>query len=327
MPKQTSRRAPTAVNPHVASLVGKTPLGATRNVTEPSPPSFPWKDAHVSPAACLGTPEQWEGPSAIKPWHYRVTAVVPHCETPELLKACLDLLRLQTVKPYILLIDTGTRAEELGAVEAHRADDCEVHFIRSHGYRHSSGPVGVAQDLAAALCRTEYLFCTHADCFLRRRDFLDWELALCSANRPVVGYQMSPRDWITDDWKGMVSHTATMLHMPTLYSAGVTWSFERAHYQFGVDRTRACWPDTETGFNLALRAAGIEPHLIGDETNFERFVDRNLDHPRSYPGAKILRHELFPTAEAWMKEALREAQDRANSWREQIAAGGQLPTI
>src|SRR5439155_11220887 len=97
---------------------------------------------------------------------YRITAVIPHLETPEPLRACVELLRLQTERPYILVIDTGSSESVKAGLEAMRAEDLEVHTVSAHGYLHSSEAVGVAQDLAFALCRSEYLFCTHSDCFL-----------------------------------------------------------------------------------------------------------------------------------------------------------------
>jgi GT2 family glycosyltransferase len=284
----------------------------------------PWEAPPSRPAgahplvAPLGTRDQvlcWQGRLARKPWEYRITAVIPHLETPEPLRAAVELLRLQTERPYLLVIDTGSSDSVKAALEAMRAEDLEVHMVAAHGYLHSSEAVGVAQDLAFALCRSEYLFCTHADCFLRRRNYVEWLLGLCSPETPVVGYEMSSRDWLTDQWEGMVSHTATLLHMPTMHRLGVSWSFERAHVQFGIPRSSPAWPDTETCMNLVLRQAGVQPLLIGQEENYRRHVDENLDHVRSFPGAQVYAVEYYARAQAWMEEALRDAWQRVSLWR------------
>jgi hypothetical protein len=273
---------------------------------------------HVAPAGTRDARLAWEGRAAQKPWHYAVTAVVPHLDTLEPLTACLDLLRLQTERPYLLVIDTGSPPALLPKVEALRAEDCEAHYVRAHGYLHSSEPVSVAQDLAFALCRSEYLYCTHADVFLNRRDYLARLLSLCSADCPAVGYEMSPRSWATQDWRGMVSHTATMLHMPTMRRLGVTWNMRVAYELAGwVGRAANGWPDTETGMNLILRRAGVRPLLLGPEHNYALYRDENLTHVRSYPGTRVYSPQdpYHARAARWMETALAEARARAREWR------------
>ena len=57
--------------------------------------------------------EPWKGNCLKKPWQYEVTAVVPVIDTVESLSLCIEILRLQTIKPYILVIDTGSEYENL----------------------------------------------------------------------------------------------------------------------------------------------------------------------------------------------------------------------
>jgi hypothetical protein len=272
----------------------------------------------VAPLGTADQPLRWEGRCPKRPWQFRVTAVVPHLDTPEPLAVVLDLLRLQTEPPYLLVIDTGSPPAVCRELERMRGPDCEVHFVRGHGYLHSSAPVTVAMDLAMALCRTEYLYTTHADVFLRRRDYLEWLLAQCSAACPAVGYEMSPRSWATQEWRGMVSHTASMLHVPALRRAGVLWNMEYAYELAGwVGRAANGWPDTETGMNLVLRRAGLRPKIIGPERNYSRHEDENIDHPRSYPGTRAYSpgSAYHARAAAWMADALAQARARAARWR------------
>src|SRR5262245_59617380 len=73
-----------------------------------------------------------------RPWEYPLAAAIPHYETPETLPVLLELLRLQTVRPYILLIDTGSWWKTVRELERLRAPDCEVHYLRARAYRHTS---------------------------------------------------------------------------------------------------------------------------------------------------------------------------------------------
>lgn len=254
----------------------------------------------------------WNGNAGRKPWDYKVTAAIPHLETIEPLRLCIDVLRCQTERPYILVVDTGSSQKTRAELEALRAEDVEIHFVAAHGYRHASEPVTVALDVAQALCRSEYLFHTHADCFLRRFDFIESISARCGTENPVLGYRMSPRDWATDEWKWMVGHTATLLHVPTIERIGATWSMGRMNSVYGYPFKSGCggWPDTETGFNCILRDAGIKPTFIGDDRNGERQVDENIDHVRSYAGSKIYSEKYHQKASGWMEAAIAEAKAR-----------------
>jgi hypothetical protein len=257
-----------------------------------------------------------------RPWDYPVAVALPHYDTPETLAILLDLLRLQTVRPYVLLIDTGSPVETIRKLERFRAPDCEVHYLRARAYRHPSASVTTALDVAMALCRCDYLFLTHTDVFPRRRDLLEWLLALCHAEQPVVGYEMSPRPG-TNRWRNVVSHTCTMLHMPSLRRVGVSWSFERYWESGEAEPQGEGYPDTEQPFDRCIRQAGIFPYIIGHDTNRERLTDANIDHARSWTGLK--RHfRGTPEAArgyAQLHWALQAAQERVQRWRKEVADG------
>lgn len=270
---------------------------------------------HVAPLGTADLRKRVEGRAARKPWQYRVTAAIPHLDTIEPLAACIEVLRAQSERPYILVVDTGSPPEVCAMLEAMRAEDLEIHFIRGHGWQHTSEPVCAALDLAQSLCHSPFLFHTHADCFLRRRDFLANVAARCSAEAPAVGYRMSSRSWVTEEWKWMVGHTALMLHMPTIHRLGATWSMQRMFHEHGIAFTPGGWPDTETGFNYTLRKAGLVPVFIGDDVNFKRQIDENIDHVRSYAGSKMYSAEHFTKARGWMVDAIKKARERVNEWK------------
>jgi hypothetical protein len=263
-------------------------------------------------------------PDRRKPWDYQVTLAVPHRETPETLPVLLELYRLQTVRPYVLIIDAGSPWRVARELEKLRGPGVEVHYVRAHAYRHPSAAVTTALDLAHALCRTPYLLHTHTDVFPRRRDLVEWLLTLCRADQPVVGYEMSPRPGV-QGWRNVVSHTCTLLHMPTIRRIGATWSFER-YWEATAGRVRQApgYPDTEQPFDRCLRRAGVFPYLIGHDANRERYADENIDHVRSLTG---LRRNFRGTpvhlaAERCLASALREARERIAAWRKEVAHGG-----
>ena len=212
----------------------------------------------------------------------------------------------------------GERRGHFTGIEALRAEDLEIHYLKSHAWSHVADPVASAMDTAFALCHTTYMYCTHADCFIRRGDWLEWLVSRCGEIHPAVGYQMSDRSRHTRDWEWMVSHTATMLHMPTMLRVGACWSLQKYHAMkavFPVDNPD--WLDTETGFNWTLRRAGILPLLLASEVNFERQTDENIDHVRSYPSATLYQvgtPEYRASRETWMETAIQEAKERVRAW-------------
>lgn len=263
----------------------------------------------------------WQGSCTKKPWDYKVTAVIPVIDTFESLSLCVGLLRLQTERPYIVVVDTGSSADNLQRILDMHSEDLEVHCIRHNGTIHPSDPVSVAMDMAQSICRTKYMFATHSDAFLMRRDMLEWMLSMCGDEEdglcPVVGYEMSPRQH--DDWQGMVSHTATMYHMPTLDQIGFGWSMRRLASMCGLENhdaspERPNWPDTEILGNMILRENGTKTRLIGSESNFERNKDGNIDHARSISLGVLYSPDYHAMASVWLAEAMDEARKRIEDW-------------
>jgi hypothetical protein len=217
----------------------------------------------------------WEGDCAKKPWEYKVTAAIPVIDTFDSLKLCVEILRLQTIKPFIVIIDTGSNEENLNNILNLRDEDLEVHSIRTNGVLHPSDFPAFAMDLAQTLCRTDYLFATHADVFLKKRDFLENLLEICgpieNKKYPVVGYEITPRKH--DDWQGMISHTASMYHIKTLDQIGFGWNMRRLASIYNMKNHKPnpmmpSWPDTEILGNIILRQNNIPTKIIGKELKF-----------------------------------------------------------
>ena len=274
----------------------------------------------VAPLGTSDLVRKAEGRIMPKPWEYRVTVAIPHLDAMPLLKAVVALHRLQTITPYIIVIDTGSPDSVCRELELMRADDLEIHFVRCNAYRHSSAPVTTAMDLAFATCHSTYLFCTHSDVFPRRRDLLAWLIGQCDENSPAVGWEMSPRTGI-DYWRGTLSHTATMLYMPIIWYIGATWSMDR-WYSANPHAPSAHhgWPDTETSLEACFKDWCIKKTIIGPETNWERQITEWWDHARSITSLRLYgpQSDLRSSAELYAADALAEARARADRWAAEL---------
>jgi hypothetical protein len=272
----------------------------------------------VAPLGTADQPARWEGRARRRPWHYPATVLLPHLDTVEHLEACIELLRLQTVPLYVVVVDTGSPPAACERVERLRSGDCEVHYVRGNGYTHSSEPVAVALARGRARVNTEKILLLHTDVFLTRRDSAAWLLGQCSAACPAVGWEMSPRQG-TDLWRGMVSHTFTALHAPTLRRLGVSWHMQRGRDLLGLGLNYAAngFPDTETALNMCLREAGVTPKILGGELNYQRQTTGFWDHARSSAGLKAYSPgtALHRRVEGYAAAALAEAVARAAAWR------------
>ena len=258
---------------------------------------------------------KWEGGLSRKPWHYQVTAAIPVLDTPEEISLIVDLLRLQTMPPYTMLIDTGSTPENLVRIQSLAAEDVEVHSLRFNGVRHPSDFPAVAMDLATSACRTPFLFCTHSDCFPRSRSLIE-RLAILCGDHKAVGYELSPREH--PDWKGMLGHTCTMFNVALLDDINAYWSLRRLcrqyHVPHEINARGPNWPDTELLLNYQLRAAGITPLLIGGEQNRQRTLDQNIDHCRSFTASNMTGCSHHATAAAWIADAKLQARQRIQRW-------------
>lgn len=259
----------------------------------------------------------WEGDCKKKPWEYNVTAVIPCLDTPELVEIVVGLLRLQTEKPFIMIIDTGSTPENLAKLNHMRAPDLEVHSLLLNGVRHPSDFPCFACDLAHAMCRTKYLFHTHADVFLTKRTVLAEMMGQLSEECPVIGYEITERPH--KDWKLMVGHSLLMYQVDVIDSYGISWSMRRlcGYYdvEWTMDESRPNWPDTEVGFNVLLREAGIVAKIMGTEENFVRNRTEHFDHCRTATSSMLYSPDYYKSCREWLAEATKEAKERIKHWK------------
>lgn len=259
----------------------------------------------------------WEGAYKNRPWDFACEAVIPVLDTPDTLECAIELLRLQSARPFIVIIDTGSSEANLQRVREFAARDVEVHSLRFNGVRHPSDFPAIAMDLAMSACRKNHLFCTHADVFLKDRYLLERMMSHVDEMCPAMGYQMTPRAHA--DWERMVSHTATMLYMPTMDRIGAGWSLRRLCNNRKVDHIPNIlgnnWPDTELLINYILWENNLQAALIGTEKNHERTDDQYVDHCRSITAGRLYSQEYAAKAQIWLDDALTKAKERIELWK------------
>ncbi len=235
--------------------------------TRVKPASELSRDELVCPAFWRATIQHkpWEGAVKKKPWQYKVTAVIPHCNTPDLLKLCVAMLRSQTEPIYIVVVDTGTQDAMLDDVLAMRSDDLEVHQINCHGCRKSAEVVSIAMEVGQALVQTEWMLTVHSDCLVVQQNLVEEWIDRCeSEGAAAIGYQSIPRaecDW----WKGMLSHTLSLFHVPQLDRINAGWAIRRLIAKYGDqwdEIEEATKPDTETLVNTMLIEAGAKTIIV-----------------------------------------------------------------
>jgi hypothetical protein len=279
-----------------------------------SPPPQSW----VAPAGVPKTDLTWVGRCNPKPWEYKVAVSIPHLNSPDMLELGIEMWKHQTIRPYFLIIDTGSDPATCERLERMRSNDVEIHYIKGHGYRHSSAPVAAALDLSWALTRTDYSFTTHTDVFPMRRDVFEYLIGHISDEHPMAGWSMSPRDNCGDLWRNSISHTCSMWRMKEARHHGLTWSFERYYEENGYPRGMTTgWPDTESTVNSILKKLGVKPKLLGDEPNYRRHKTEWFDHARSYPGITIYHSggDLHKKVTSYTNEVVADAKARLEQWK------------
>lgn len=277
----------------------------------------PNKPPPTVPIAGQLGPVAWHGQLFRKPWHYLITAAIPCLDHAAEASAVVELLRLQTCRPYILLVDTGSTPRELAKLEALRAADVELHLLRRNGMQHPCDSIASALDLAFSLADTPYVYCTHQDCFPRARHLLQ-HLVDNIHGLAVIGYQLSPRNF--PGWERHFGHTATLFSLAEYDRLGLSWSLRRAAYIHARARSenyREQIPmvDTEATINELLLRSGVPTAFIGKEQNFVRTKDDFIDHPRSVICTKLYHPDRYPGRRRDCNLALAEAKLRILRWQ------------
>ena len=281
---------------------------------------------HWAPIADDFRRRPWEGPYGTKPWQHNVTVAIPVVNAAEPCRVIVELLRLQSERPFIMLIDTGSDEDQFNALQQLRGEDCEVHSLRLNGVQHPSDFPAMAMDLAFTLCRTPFILATHADVFLTGRGVVRELLNHCRAGNPVVGYEITERPH--SDWPGMVGHTLTMFDLQAMDRINAGWSLRRLLTNFqhpdghSTDHDISAamtpnWPDTELLINYQCRQAGIRPLIIGTEKNAARTQDHRIDHCRSWASAQLYSSggHYAQSVSGWLADGMKRAWERIAEWR------------
>lgn len=243
------------------------------------------------------------------------TIVIPTIADSPTLDTAIAGWRWQNTPATIILIDTGTDIERYQALEAKHAHATDVRIVRlaPRDWNGLSARVAAAIDLATAIVDTTHALLTHDDVFPKRRDIataLQHEIA--NEETPVVGYEMSPRSHITNQWQGMVSHTLTLIDVDDIRSHNLRWSLADAIRQPECENHGPAWPDTETGFGIRMRQLGLTPRFIGHETNDPHFEDDWIVHRRSLTSHRFLWPDLAQRDADWQQQTIRRFAETYN---------------
>jgi glycosyltransferase involved in cell wall biosynthesis len=235
------------------------------------------------------------------------TIIVPTASRSPTLRSVLATHQHQTEPHETIIIDTSTDHQTY--------PDFIADFKHNKSPRYCYLPpkpnaaicsvITEAIDMAIAIATTEWVLLTHDDVWLKRNDFITQLIKTALFHsKSVVGYEMSPRDHVTQEWRGMVSHTATLLHRPTMVSIGARWNLTEATDRTDPAERRPGWPDTETNFGRLLKDRSILPLFIASETNEPHYEDDNIVHRRSLTSHRT--HPALANAgdEAWITEQI-----------------------
>lgn len=236
-----------------------------------------------------------------------LTVIIPTIASSPTLDTVIRGILWQRVPTTILLIDTGSTLPQYFRLEKRMHQRPVVQLLRivDRPWAGLSARVAAALDIGIALCETKLAILTHDDVFLKHRDvFNHLQHDHNSRYTIATGYEMSPRSHITDQWKGMVSHTLTMIDVKEIREKNVRWSLNDARLHKDCEHHGPAWPDTETGFGLAMRDLGFTPNFIGHETNEPHFEDANIVHRRSLTSHRFLWPDLANKDVPWQQETI-----------------------
>ncbi len=257
----------------------------------------------------------------------KVVVNLPHRDTPQLVESVIPLWLNQSVPVAVDVVDTGSGLPNIYRLNAFsaryvcgRGRDIRFHTIAPRPWKHPSEPIAMACELSMVYAETDYILFSHVDVFPHSRHLVRWLMDQCSAETPVVGYEISPRDgvdgWLSTHWKGMVGHSLTMVHVPTLRSHGIHWRYDETEliYRFNwPENTLSSW-DTEVTFNMSLKRSGLPVKIVGHDKNMEHLVDEWHGHARSYPGSLLFGHPHLADAACWVSKEMEAARLRVAEW-------------
>lgn len=231
-----------------------------------------------------------------------ITAIIPTIADSPTLYSAVRTIQLQNVYTEIKIIDTGSTLQDLQTlINTFNTDPTvTIYHIEARPWEHLSERVAAAIDLGISQVETPFFYLTHDDVWIKRADFLS---DLLKVNQEMaeapVGYEMSSRSHITEQWRGMLSHTATLFKTDYHFRHRLRWSLKAAFMRKETEIKGAGWPDTETNIGLLMKDQNLQPIFIGHETNEPHFEDDNIIHRRSLTTHRLLWPELATTDENW----------------------------
>lgn len=242
-----------------------------------------------------------------------ITTIIPTTANSPTLDSVIAAINRQTQPTNIIIVDTGSAIEDYQNLEERMAQLDNVQLIRiaPQNWSHQSQPVATALDLATAITQTPFIFLTHDDVWIKNQNLLKELITRhLITGSPVIGYEMSSRSHLTEQWRGMVSHTATLLVTKRIRELNLRWSLLDALKMPECENHGPGWPDTETAFGLRMKQLNLTPHFIGHETNEPHFEDDHLVHRRSLTSHRLLNPQLATTDLDWQTTQIKNFETK-----------------
>lgn len=244
---------------------------------------------------------------AQKTFEPTTTIIVPTAASSPTLTSVINTHDRQTESHRTILIETSGDPQAYFNLTINQSErkNTRILAIEPEENCHPCRVITEAIDIGIAICDTEWAFLTHDDVWLNDTNLLKRLIEIAeNAGVPIVGYEMSPRGHCTEEWRGMVSHTATLLHTPTMQGLGMRWSLVEAHQTTPWSKEKPGWPDTETNFGRQVKRLQIPQFFIGHETNDRHFEDDNITHRRSLTSHRVHSHLGKIDDEKWIAQQI-----------------------
>lgn len=239
-----------------------------------------------------------------------ITVIIPTLYAPPTLAATLHTFAQQTLSVRFQLIDTGTASRDYHPWRkaVTKIPNVDVSQIQPTRPEHPSHVIAHAIDLGCDLAQTPFVVLTHDDVWLNHYSVLAGLFQTMNAtSNPIIGYEMSPRSHLTEEWRGMVSHTLTLIDLKWFRDRELRWDMSNALPPIWKGETKPGWPDTETALGRELKSRNIGPHFIGHETNELHFVDEHITHRRSLTSHRLYQPTMQTPDAEWIDQEVAKA--------------------
>ena len=223
-------------------------------------------------------------PTPTMPTQPSIEIIIPTAHDSPTLDSVIRTHRRQTLQVGIHIIETSYETDRARNIHLRYAGSTTIRVTWQppRPAEHRCAVITDALDSAIATSRADWILLTHDDVWLKRQDQIAELLNLAATTRsPLVAYEMSPRQNCRNEWRGMPSHTLTLISRHYALENKLRWDITAAIANTPTDQRTAGWPDTETNFGRRCKELKTPIHWIASENNEPHFEDAHIVHRRS----------------------------------------------